>query len=65
MDEYTVVGDVEAEVLVGELIYDLIVGFELFDTGGGVLKVVVGWWGESGDDEYSSQEFNKSHVDLK
>ena len=37
-----VVGDVEGEVLLGELVDDLVVKFELLDPFGGVLEVVVG-----------------------
>lgn len=64
MCDYVVVGDVEAEVLVGDLIEDSVVSFELFDTGGGVLEVVVGGRDEGSDDEYPAEHFKEAHVDL-
>lgn len=50
--------------MIGELIDDFVVSFELLHSGGGVLEVVVGGGDQGGDDENSAEQLEEPHVDL-
>lgn len=50
--------------MIGELIDDFVVSFELLHGGGGILEVVVGRGDQSGDDENSAEQLEEPHVDL-
>ncbi len=50
--------------MIGELIDDFVVSFELLHGGGGILEVVVGRGDQGGDDENSAEQLEEPHVDL-